>query len=137
MIISGILRFALSFVNSFPWFQVATNVMILVLSSEYTKYNGAKCIWNRKLIFVHPSYFKYFFFSFLQNWIIKTISYRGSPTYTKITNRVSTTSVFGLCMCKWGIFALGDLLQSHLHEFHLTWFFQVPKCGLGGDPLYS
>ena len=36
MIISGILRFALSFVNSFPWFQVATNVMILVLSSEYT-----------------------------------------------------------------------------------------------------
>ena len=36
MIISGIPRFALSFVNSFPWFQVATNVMILVLSSEYT-----------------------------------------------------------------------------------------------------
>ena len=36
MIISGIPSFALSFVNSFPWFQVATNVMILVLSSEYT-----------------------------------------------------------------------------------------------------
>merc|ERR1712008_300778 len=38
--------------------------------------------------------------------------YRGSPTYTKITNTVSTTTVFGLCMCKCGIFALvGDLLQ--------------------------
>ena len=40
--------------------------------------------------------------------------YRGSPTYTKITNTVSTTTVFGLCTCKWGIFALvGDPLQSH------------------------
>ena len=28
--------------------------------------------------------------------------YRGSPTYTKITNTVSTTTVFGLCTCKWG-----------------------------------
>ena len=33
--------------------------------------------------------------------------YRGSPTYTKITNMVSTTTVFGLCTCKWGIFSLG------------------------------
>ena len=40
--------------------------------------------------------------------------YRGSPTYTKITNTVSTTTVFGLCRCKWGIFAVvGDPLQSH------------------------
>ena len=40
--------------------------------------------------------------------------YRGSPTYTKITNTISTTTVFGLCTCKWGIFALvGDLLQCH------------------------
>ena len=30
--------------------------------------------------------------------------YRGSPIYTKITNRVSTTTVFDLCTCKWGIF---------------------------------
>ena len=29
-------------------------------------------------------------------------NYRGSPTYTKITNMVSTTTVFGLCTCKWG-----------------------------------
>ena len=28
--------------------------------------------------------------------------YRGSPTYTKITNTVSTNTVFGLCTCKWG-----------------------------------
>ena len=32
-------------------------------------------------------------------WIIE---YRQSPTYTKITNTVSTTMVFGLCICKWG-----------------------------------
>ena len=29
-------------------------------------------------------------------------SYRGSPTYTKITNTVSTNTFFGLCTCKWG-----------------------------------
>ena len=28
--------------------------------------------------------------------------YRGSPTYTKITNTVSTNTFFGLCTCKWG-----------------------------------
>ena len=46
--------------------------------------------------------------------------YRGSPTYTKITDTISTTTVFGLsmciflCMCKWGIFALvEDPIQSH------------------------
>ena len=44
----------------------------------------------------------------------KPNGYRGSPTYTKITNMVSTTMVFDLCTCKWGTFALvGDLLQSH------------------------
>ena len=54
--------------------------------------------------------------------------YRGSPTYTKITFRVSTTTVFGLCTCKWGIFTLvGDPLQSHLQEFHVTWFFLCSK----------
>ena len=38
----------------------------------------------------------------------------GSPNYTKITNTVSTTRVFGLCTCKWGIFALvEDPAQSH------------------------
>ena len=42
------------------------------------------------------------------------IEYRGFPTYTKITKKVSTTTVFGLSVCKWGIFALvGDPLQSH------------------------
>ena len=29
-------------------------------------------------------------------------NYRGSPTYTKITNTISTNTVFGLCTCKWG-----------------------------------
>ena len=38
--------------------------------------------------------------------------YKGSPTYMKTTNTVSTTMVFGICTCKWGIFALvGDFLQ--------------------------
>ena len=45
---------------------------------------------------------------------VKIDTYRGSPTYTKITNMVPTTMAFGLCTCKWGIFALvGDPLQSH------------------------
>ena len=46
--------------------------------------------------------------------LARQTTYRGSPTYTKITNTVSTNTVFGLCTCKWGIFALvGDPLQSH------------------------
>ena len=40
------------------------------------------------------------------NFSVRTLKpkivYRGSPTYTKITNTVSTNTVFGLCMCKWG-----------------------------------
>ena len=40
--------------------------------------------------------------------------YRGSPTYMKIINTVSATTVLSLCTCKWGIFALvADPLQSH------------------------
>ena len=31
------------------------------------------------------------------------IKYRGSSTYTKITSTVSTTMIFGLWTCKWGI----------------------------------
>ena len=39
--------------------------------------------------------------------------YRGSPTYTVFSTADPTTAVFGLCMCRWGIFALvGDPLQS-------------------------
>ena len=39
----------------------------------------------------------------------KITIYRGSPTYTKITNTVSTSTFFGLCTCKWGKLALvGD-----------------------------
>ena len=72
MIISGIPRFALSFVNSFPWFQVATNVMILVLSL-WVYYNGAKCIWNHKLIFVRLKIYKLFrtFFYFSKTDLLK------------------------------------------------------------------
>ena len=36
-------------------------------------------------------------------------AYRGSPTYTKITNTVSTTTIFGLCTCKWRIFMLAQI----------------------------
>ena len=40
---------------------------------------------------------------FLANNFNHHLWYRGSPTYTKITNTVSITTVFGLCTCKWGI----------------------------------
>ena len=40
--------------------------------------------------------------------------YSGSPNYAKISNAVPYFRGYGLCMSKWGIFALvGDLLQSH------------------------
>ena len=63
----------------------------------------------------------------------QNFNYRGSPTYTKITNMVSTTMVFGLCMCMWGISALvGDLLQSH--KFYVTRFFPSPKMHIRRAP---
>ena len=50
-----------------------------------------------------------FFFGFFHCCMINrdshqfwTLEYRGSPTYTKITNTVSTNTFFGLCTCKWG-----------------------------------
>ena len=50
----------------------------------------------------------------LPHWPTGHFCYRGSPTYTKFTTTVSTTTVSSLCMCKWGILALvGDPLQSH------------------------
>ena len=59
----------------------------------------------------------------------------NSPTYTKITNTVSTTTVFGLCTCKCGIFALvGDLLQFHKQEFYVTRFFPSPKMRVRWGP---
>ena len=61
--------------------------------------------------------------------LVHVLLYRGSPTYTKITNTVSTTSVFGLCTCKWGI-----LLQSHWYEFHVTRFFPSPKMHIRREP---
>ena len=65
-----------------------------------------------------------------QGGLAQSSIWRGSPTYTKITSRVSTTTVFGLCTCKWGIFALvWDLLQSQQHKFHVTRFFLSPKAG--------
>ena len=42
---------------------------------------------------------KVLFYTFL---VVNIYYYRGSPTYKKITNTVSTTMVFGLCTCKWG-----------------------------------
>ena len=43
--------------------------------------------------------------------------YRGSPTYAVFTTADPTTAVFGLCMCKWGFFAL----------VRVTQFFSSPK----------
>ena len=48
---------------------------------------------------------------------VRSTEYRGSPTYIKITNTVSTITVFGLCTCKWGIFALENLYKLRLHFF--------------------
>ena len=51
-------------------------------------------------------------------------------------NRVSTTTVFGLCRCKQGIFVLvGDPLQSHYDKFHVTRSFPSPKMRLRQEPL--
>ena len=61
--------------------------------------------------------------------------YRGSPSYMKITIMVSTTTAFGSCRCKWGIFMLvGDPPQSHKHEFHVTCFFPNSKMRLKWGP---
>ena len=42
------------------------------------------------------------------------LMYRGSPTYAVFTTANPTTTIFGLCARKWGIFALvGDPLQFY------------------------
>ena len=48
--------------------------------------------------------------------------YMGSPTSVKITNVVPYFSGFGLCLCKWGIFALVDSLE--LEILHNAIFFK-------------
>ena len=54
---------------------------------------------------------------------VHKITYRGFPTYMKITITVSTTTFFCLCTCKRGILALVvDPLQSHYYKFHVTVF---------------
>ena len=42
--------------------------------------------------------------------------YRGSPTYTKITNTVSTTTV-----CKWGDFCVSNMVFSKSQNVHKAW----------------
>ena len=63
----------------------------------------------------------------------------GPPyKYSKTTNTDSTTTFLGLCTCKWGILALvGDLLQTHQHEFHVAWFFPSPKMFVWRETLYT
>ena len=56
----------------------------------------------------HQINFKIWISDFYRLGIITNTQYRGSPTYTKITNTVFTTTVFGLCTCKW--------------RFQLGWF---------------
>ena len=88
------------------------------------------CMGEEKLLLCKQAYF-----CRQANATELTTFYRGSPTYTKITNTVSTTTVFGLCMCKWGVFELvGDPLQSHQHEFHLTRIFPSPKMRVRRGP---
>ena len=60
------------------------------------------------LLLVKPNYV------FSSSFLLTCSKYRGSPTYAVFTTADPTTTVFGLCTCKWGIFVLvGDLLQSH------------------------
>ena len=61
-------------------------------------------------------------------FIFAIFSTGPSLTRRSLFNTVSTATVFCICTCKWGIFALvGNPLQSHSHEFHVTWFFPSPK----------
>ena len=63
---------------------------------------------NNHSQYVQNSYNIAFDYLCFRRMYLRTI-YRGFPT-----NTISTTTVFGLCTCKWGIFALvGDPLQSH------------------------
>ena len=61
---------------------------------------------NPPCFYVHSStMIKCTEFEFVKEWVSKspqTIYIQGSPTYTKITNTVSTNTFFGLCACKWG-----------------------------------
>ena len=58
---------------------------------------------NETLIYISKPFFPtYVKIKILKVYIEPISNYRGSPTYTKITNTVSTNTFFGLCMCKWG-----------------------------------
>ena len=73
----------------------------------------------------------------LTNYVLGLMDTGGPPiTQTKITNMVSTTTIFGLCTCKWKILVLvGDhAVQSHKKEFHVTWFFQSPTMRVRPGP---
>ena len=67
------------------------------------------------------------------------INYRGSPTYMKITNMVSTTMVFGLCTCIWGIFCVSrGLTTVPLTRISCnTFFFKSQNVCKVGVPLYQ
>ena len=80
-----------------------------------------------------------FNFSNLWGWIFGKIWFtdpkfinEGSPTY-----KVPTYAILRLFTCKWGFFALIESFdQSHLLEFFVLPFFQVPKSAWWGCPLY-
>ena len=86
----------------FPLFLLHSNLQIVF----YNLFQNPFVAWSKHLVFNVRATSKFInAFGY---------TYRGSPTNTKITNTVSTTTVFGLCTCKWGNFTLvGDSLQSH------------------------
>ena len=80
---------------------------VLCCSAERSRYDGSTLNprYQVRTCTAHHSVLK-----FMWQFCV----YRGCPTYTVFTTADSTTAIFGLCMRKWGIFALvGDPLQSH------------------------
>ena len=49
---------------------------------------------------------------FLRIDLLVETTCRGSPTYTKITNTVSTTTDFGLCTRQWGKIVLSESIST-------------------------
>ena len=91
---------------SFSWYnwirltKKRLDIWIYEQKSTYSTFqDDFVCFHGQRFFFWivdHSKSKKYIKFDFLGSM------YRGSPTYTKITNTVSTNTFFGLCMCKWG-----------------------------------
>ena len=93
-------RIIFSFISYYIFLKnVYINASLNLISPHYGK--SAKAFWRTDQdFFFHKNVIKHFMTA--GGWA----AYRGSPTYTKITNTVSTTTVFALCTHRWGIFAV-------------------------------